>query len=202
MVWTRKHALNNLTGCSQRAPIAFLSLHSRPSIDLFLQSPMIRHPPPRSRYSDRSFVGGMMFIPCASRAAEQERLVISRLCGNEWVRGVCEKPRIKCFECPNRRFFPVTDEVIRWHLSGHDDRGRDFVMGLYAMLLDETCFFLAVDFDGEAWGDDAKAFLRKCQQLNLPAVVERSRSGNGGHVWFFFEEAVPASLARSSVRTF
>ena len=68
-------------------------------------------------------------------------------CANEWVRGICEKPRIKCAECPNRRFLPVTDDVIRWHLSGHDADGQPFVAGVYPLLLDETCFFLAVDFD-------------------------------------------------------
>src|SRR5437773_2857085 len=52
-------------------------------------------------------------------------------CGNEWVRGVCEKPRIKCADCPNRRFLQITDEVIGWHLSGRDAQGRDFVMGVY-----------------------------------------------------------------------
>src|SRR5438034_7654008 len=75
-------------------------------------------------------------------------------CANEWVRGVCEKPRIKCADCPNRRFLPVTDEVIRWHLSGRNDLGRDFVMGIYPMLVDETCWFLAVDFDQESWQAD------------------------------------------------
>lgn len=69
-------------------------------------------------------------------------------------------------------------------------------MGLYPMLLDETCFFLAVDFDGEAWMDDANAFSDACRRLNLPVALERSRSGNGGHFWFFFEEAIPALLAR------
>src|SRR5437764_8724611 len=48
-------------------------------------------------------------------------------CSNEWVRGICEKPRIKCAECPNRRFLPVTDDMIRWHLCGHDDAGQCFV---------------------------------------------------------------------------
>ena len=72
-------------------------------------------------------------------------------CANEWVRGICEKPRIKCAECPHRRFLPVTDEVIRWHLSGRDDAGQAFVAGVYPMLLDETCFFLAVDFDKSGW---------------------------------------------------
>jgi superfamily II DNA or RNA helicase/very-short-patch-repair endonuclease len=117
-------------------------------------------------------------------------------CANEWVRDVCEKPRIKCTDCPNRRFFPITDEVTGWHLSGRDARGFDFVMGVYAMLQDETCFFLAVDFDEGDWQRDAGAFLETCRRLDVPAVLERSRSGNGGHAWFFFEEALPAGLAR------
>lgn len=117
-------------------------------------------------------------------------------CGNEWVRGICEKPRIKCADCPNRRFLPVTDEVVRWHLSGQDRQGRDFVMGIYPMLQDESCFFLAVDFDGENWQQDAGAFLETCRRLEVPVALERSRSGNGGHVWFFFNESLSASLAR------
>ena len=117
-------------------------------------------------------------------------------CANEWVRGICEKPRIKCAECPNRRFLPVTDDVIRWHLSGHDADGQPFVAGVYPLLLDETCFFLAVDFDKAGWREDAAAFLDACRRLNLPAALERSRSGQGAHVWFFFEEAIPAALAR------
>src|SRR6266852_3196614 len=114
-------------------------------------------------------------------------------CANEWVRGICEKPRIKCADCPNRRFLPVTGDVIRWHLSGHDDQGQAFVAGVYPMLLDETCFFLAVDFDKAGWREDATAFLEAACRLNLPAALERSRSGRGAHVWFFFEEAIPAT---------
>jgi superfamily II DNA or RNA helicase/very-short-patch-repair endonuclease len=117
-------------------------------------------------------------------------------CDNEWVRGVCEKPRIKCAACLQQRFLPVTDKVIRWHLSGHDDTGRDFVMGIYPMLLDETCFFLVIDLDKLQWQEDARAIQETCHQLNLPAALERSRSGNGGHIWLFFDEAIPASLAR------
>ena len=96
--------------------------------------------------------------------------------------GYVEKPRIKCADCPNRRFLQITDEVIGSHLSGRDDRGLDFVTGVYAMLQDETCFFLAVDFDDENWQQDAAAFLETCRRLEVPAVMERSRSGNGGHV--------------------
>jgi hypothetical protein len=69
-------------------------------------------------------------------------------------------------------------------------------MGVYPMLLDETCFFIAADFDKATWQDDARAFLETCRVMNLPAALERSRSGNGGHVWLFFSEAIPASLAR------
>ena len=122
-------------------------------------------------------------------------------CGNEWVRGICEKPRIKCAECPNRRFLPVTDEVIRWHLSGCDDSGQPFIAGVYPMLLDETCFFLAVDFDKSGWLEDSSAFMETCRRMGLSAALERSRSGRGGHVWLFFEEAVSAALARNTVHT-
>ena len=117
-------------------------------------------------------------------------------CANEWVRGICEKPRVKGAECPNRRFLPVTDDVLRWHLSGCDDAGQPFVAGVYPMLLDETCFFLAVDFDKSGWLEDTAAFIETCRRMDLSAALERSRSGRGGHVWLFFEEAVPAALAR------
>lgn len=117
-------------------------------------------------------------------------------CGNEWVRGICEKPRIKCSDCPNQCFLPVTDEVVRWHLSGANDRGQPFVMGVYPMLLDESCCFLTADFDGDQWQEDSAAFVATCQRMNIPAALERSRSGNGGHVWIFFVEAIPAMLAR------
>jgi len=117
-------------------------------------------------------------------------------CANEWVKGVCNKGRIKCAVCPNRSLLPLTDEVIRRHLSGYDDRGNDFVIGLYPMFLDETCFLLAVDFDKESWQEDIVAFLTICRKLDIPAAVERSRSGNGGHIWLFLDEPVPAALAR------
>src|ERR1700741_3208615 len=92
-------------------------------------------------------------------------------CANEWIRGVCEKPRIKRAECPNRRFLPVTDDVIRWHLSGCDPEGQPFVAGVYPLLQDETCFFLAVDFDKTGWRDDALAFLETCRRLDIAAAL-------------------------------
>jgi superfamily II DNA or RNA helicase/very-short-patch-repair endonuclease len=120
----------------------------------------------------------------------------SPACGNEWVRGICEKPKIKCSECRHRCFLPVTNDIVRWHLSGHNDNGKDFVMGIYPMLLDETCFFLAADFDKSTWQNDAKGFLKTCRDLNISVAIERSRSGRGAHVWLFFSEGVPAVLAR------
>lgn len=117
-------------------------------------------------------------------------------CKNEWVPNICQKPRIKCMDCQHRQFIPVDDEVVYWHLQGYDNNGQDFVMGIYPMLLDETCYFLAADFDKATWEDDAVAFLKTCHQKKLPAVLERSRSGKGAHVWLFFEELIPAALAR------
>lgn len=117
-------------------------------------------------------------------------------CANEWVRGICEKPRVKCATCPHRRLLPLTDDVIRWHLSGYDPDGEPFVAGGYPLFQDETCGFLAIDFDKADWRKDAKSFLETCRRMHLPAALERSRSGMGGHVWLFFEEAIPAALAR------
>ena len=117
-------------------------------------------------------------------------------CGNEWVKGICKKPRIRCSDCPNPCWLGVTDEVIRWHLAGRDAMKRPFVMGLYPMLLDEKCFFVAADFDGEGWREDVAAFAKAGRERGVPMAIERSRSGDGGHAWIFFEEAVPAALAR------
>jgi hypothetical protein len=142
------------------------------------------------------FRGRADVYPRRFESRKTNRAGYAPACANEWVRGICEKPRIKCAECPDRRFLPVTDEVIRWHLSGYDADGQPFVAGVYPLLQDETCFFLAVDFDKAGWREDATAFLEAVRRLNLPAALERSRSGRGAHVWFFFAEAIPAALAR------
>jgi superfamily II DNA or RNA helicase len=111
-------------------------------------------------------------------------------CANEWVRGVCEKPRVKCGECPNQAFQPIEDQVILDHLQGRH------VVGVYPLLTDETCWFLAADFDKASWTDDVTAFVETCRVIGVPAAVERSRSGNGAHVWFFFAAPVAAATAR------
>jgi hypothetical protein len=89
-----------------------------------------------------------------------------------------------------RTYRPLTDDVVRAHLVG------EHTVGLYPLLQDETCWFLAVDFDKKTWQQDAIAFLGVCRELNVSAALERSRSGNGGHVWIFFERAIPATTAR------
>jgi len=142
------------------------------------------------------FRGRAEVYPARFESLKTGKAGYSPVCGNEWVRGVCEKPRIKCGDCSHQKWLPVTDEVIRRHLSGVDERGKPFVVGVYPMLLDERCFFLAVDFDDGDWAADASAFLETCGRLKVPAVLERSRSGEGGHVWVFFSEAIPAALAR------
>jgi len=120
-------------------------------------------------------------------------------CNNEWIRPICKKPKVKCGECENRDFRPVTDEVIRNHLLGrepNDRYQREFVIGVYPMLIDETCWFLAVDFDKDSWAEDAGIYLATCTKFKVPAYLERSRSGKGGHVWIFFSETIAVKLAR------
>jgi superfamily II DNA or RNA helicase len=121
------------------------------------------------------------------------------VCRNEWQAGICQKPKIACQDCNFRAFVPVNDETIRNHLRGNDPQeyaAKDFTIGVYPLLTDETCWFLAVDFDKSTWAEDAKTFLETCASYQVPAVLERSRSGNGGHIWIFFETPILAVLAR------
>lgn len=114
----------------------------------------------------------------------------SPACGNEWVRGICGKPKVKCGDCQNQAFSELTDQVILDHLQGRH------VVGVYPLLEDDTCWFLAADFDKSSWQDDVCAFCQTCRKLKIPFAVERSRSGNGAHVWFFFNSPVQAAVAR------
>jgi len=114
----------------------------------------------------------------------------SPACANEWRAGVCEKPRIKCAECGHRALVPLSDAAIYDHLAG------EHTLGVYPLLEDDSCHFLAVDFDEAQWRDDALAFVRSCDELGVPAALEISRSGQGAHVWIFFERRVDARDAR------
>ncbi len=122
----------------------------------------------------------------------------SPTCSNEWIKGTCNKPRIKCSDCPNQAFIALTGEIIRKHLGGEDFNGskREYTIGIYPMLADDTCWFLAVDLDKDQWQHDAAAFIKTCQQKSIPYALERSRSGNGAHIWIFFDKPILASHAR------
>jgi superfamily II DNA or RNA helicase len=89
-----------------------------------------------------------------------------------------------------RKLLPLTDEAVHNHLSGK------ITIGVYPLLPDETCWFLAVDFDQQMWREDAGAFTESCRDWSVPAALERSRSGDGGHVWIFFAAPISATLAR------
>jgi superfamily II DNA or RNA helicase len=114
----------------------------------------------------------------------------SPVCSNEWARGICDKPKVRCGDCPHQAFVALTDQAILDHL-----RGRH-VIGVYPMLEDERCWFLAMDFDKGEWQQDVGSVVQVCEDLGVPVAVERSRSGAGAHLWFFFAAPVPAAVAR------
>ena len=157
-----------------------------------------RHSPPAAKIACfRSLFRGRSDVyPQRFESGRTGRSGYSPACANEWVRGVCEKPRVKCADCPHQSWLPVEDRTVHWHLTGRDPVGKPFVMGVYPMLRDESCHFLAIDLDGEKWREDARVLAEAVARLELPLALERSRSGNGAHCWFFFEAAVPAREAR------
>ena len=121
------------------------------------------------------------------------------VCQNEWNRQLCDKKKYKCAECPHRQFSPLTYDDIYKHLEGKNANGED-VIGLYVLKEDNTCLLLCTDFDDKncehGYQDDVRAFVDVCKSWRVPCSVERSRSGNGAHVWIFFETPVLAVKAR------
>jgi len=114
----------------------------------------------------------------------------SPFCFNGFKPGVCFKPRIKCTDCKQSVFAPLDEEQIRKHLSG------EHIIGLYPLTKDDTCYLLVMDFDESTWERDVRVVRDVCFQHHIPVYAERSRSGNGCHLWFFFEHEIKASLAR------
>lgn len=121
------------------------------------------------------------------------------VCSREWNREFCDKKKFKCTECPNREFQPLGYNDIYRHLEGKDPNGRD-VVGVYAILLDNTCRFLCCDFDDKScehgYQEDVRAYVSVCRDWNIPAYIERSRSGNGAHVWILFDGPIKAKTGR------
>ncbi len=124
----------------------------------------------------------------------------SPACANERTRRCPRWTRanlgIKCADCPARKFVPVNDQAIVEHFKGEHDGFRD-VMGLYVLLPDCTTWVLVADFDKEGWQRETALYRDACRSFGLCPAVERSRSGNGAHVWLFFDEPVDAELARN-----
>lgn len=114
----------------------------------------------------------------------------SPYCFNDFKPNICNKPKIKCTECKHSDFAPLDEERIKNHLLGK------YVLGVYPMTSSDTCFLLAMDFDESTWSKDIKTVIRICNGNNIPVYAERSRSGDGCHLWFFFEKEIKASLAR------
>ncbi|WP_077034709.1 DEAD/DEAH box helicase family protein [Pelomonas sp. KK5] len=138
----------------------------------------------------RLFRGRMDVYPIRWESKTTGKSGYAPACANEWRAGVCEKPRIKCGDCSNRLLIPLSDAVVYRHLAG------EHTVGVYPLLEDDTCHFLAVDFDEADWRDDARAFVQPCEELGVPAALEVSRSGQGAHTWVFFASRVSARDAR------
>ncbi len=111
-------------------------------------------------------------------------------CENEWVPKLCHKPKVKCMDCANQQFKPITEQAIYQHLSGKK------IVGLYPLLHDNTCQLLAIDFDKNDWREAVVAAAKASLELYIPYAIEVSRSGQGAHLWVFFNEATPAKDAR------
>ena len=176
----RLHDLRQQLSAIDIAP----SLHQEPSV----LSPTVKISLFRSLFRGREDVYPKLWI-----SKNGDRKGYMPACANDGNYTLCGKrkfPRVKCGDCNHQAYLPVSDEVIRDHLQGKQ------TIGVYPLLPNDTCRFLAVDFDKWRWQEDVAAFRETCSALGLPVAIERSRSGNGAHAWFFFTEPVMATIAR------
>ncbi len=170
-----------------------------PSVPSPISSPPSTLPTPEpSRFSTgekvalfrKLFRGRTDVYPIRWEGKNSGKSGYSPACANEWRPGVCQKPRIKCGDCGQRLLISLSDAVIYDHLAGVH------TVGVYPLMEDDTCHFLAADFDEADWQDDAKAFMLSCEELGVPAALEISRSGRGAHAWVFFASRISARDAR------
>ncbi len=98
----------------------------------------------------------------------------SPVCSVEWTRGVCDKKRVACAVCPNRRLEPLDDDVVRRHLRGVDAKGRDFTLGSYPLLADDTVRFAAIDFDKASWRADSASVCDVSSEWNVAPCATAS----------------------------
>lgn len=166
---------NNILSQQETELAKYFNLHATPEakIDLFI-----------SYFKGRSEVYPFRW------ESKNGRSGYSPACWNEWKPKLCNKPKISCTECTNQNFKHYDQQAIFDHLKGNQ------TIGIYPLLENNTTHILAADFDKEDWFESVKAYTKACDTLNIPHIIEKSRSGNGGHVWIFFAEPVEASQAR------
>ncbi len=138
----------------------------------------------------RLFRGRTDVYPIRWESQKTGKVGYSPVCVNEWRAGVCDKPHVKCSICSHQLFKPLTDVIVFDHLAGKH------TIGVYPLLTDDTCYFLAADFDEADWREDVRAFVKSCQEMGVSASIEIFRSGNGAHVWIFFSRRMSARDAR------
>ena len=161
------------------------------SMALSLEAPIPRTPADKVRLFRSLFRGREEVFPTRFVSAERPGRADTPQPAETNSSGACANcPRSSAATARIRHSSRSTTAAVVGHLTGRH------VMGVYPLLADETCWFLAVDFDKSAWIEDVGAFVETCRRVGVPAAVERSRSGNGAHVWFFFSSPVPAAAAR------
>lgn len=172
----RKRLLTKLEKLRSKTP---LEINDRGGVSENIKPYGVHHESPESEkiaLFKQLFRGREDVFPRRFESAKSGKTGYQPECKNQWVRGLCRKPKIKCPDCEVRDFLPVTDEVIRNHLVGRDltkpRSTKDFTIGVYPLLPDETCWFVAIDFDKKDWEQDVRAYVSACRKRKVPVAVE------------------------------